>query len=149
MPGPVPKRPDERVRRNDDVIPTDKVEVFGDVVVPPLNLPFDPHPLVVDFYDGLINSAQSALYEPSDWEYARIVCFMLQTLVTSSKPSSEMYKAWQTATSNLLVTEGDRRRLRIEIARAPIQNKADEDEAQIIDMFKERMANAEAMRSQA
>jgi hypothetical protein len=149
MPGPVPKRPEERVRRNDDVIPTDKVEVFGDVVVPPLNMPFEPHPLVIDFYDGLINSAQAALYEPSDWEYARIVCFMLQTLVTSSKPSSEMYKAWQTATSNLLVTEGDRRRLRIEIARAPQQNAAKDEDAQIIEMFMERMEKAEASRAQA
>lgn len=149
MPGPVPKRPEERIRRNDDVVPTDKVEAFGDVVVPPLNMPFEPHPLVIDFYDGLINSAQAKLYEPSDWEYARIVCFMLQTLVTSSKPSSEMYKAWQTATSNLLVTEGDRRRLRIEIARAPMQSAKDDDEAQIINMFKERMEKAEASRSQA
>lgn len=149
MPGPVPKRPDERVRRNDDVIPTDKIEVFGDVVVPPLNMPFDPHPLVIDFYDGLINSAQAALYEASDWEYARIVCFMLQTLVTSSKPSSEMYKAWQTATSNLLVTEGDRRRLRIEIARAPQQAAVKDEDAQIISMFMERMEKAEASRAQA
>ena len=149
MPGPVPKRPDERIRRNEDVVPTDKIEVYGEVVVPPLNLPFDPHPMVVDFYDGLINSAQAQFYEPSDWEYARVVCFMLQTLVTSSKPSSEMYKAWQTATSNLLVTEGDRRRLRIEIARKAVTDQVDDASEALILQFKERMEGAVKSRAEA
>jgi hypothetical protein len=149
MPGPVPKRSDERIRRNEDIIPVDKVEVYGDVVVPPLNMPFDPHPLVVDFYDGLVMSAQSRFYESSDWEYARIACFILQTIVTSARPSPEMFKAWQTATSNLLVTEGDRRRLRIEIARQPKNEAAvDESEALVLH-FKERMEKAEAARSSA
>jgi len=105
--------------------------------------------MVVDFYDGLINSAQATLYEPSDWEYARVVCFMLQTLVTSNKPSSEMYKAWQTATSNLLVTEGDRRRLRIEIARKAVTDKVDDASEALILQFKERMEGAIKSRAEA
>lgn len=145
MPGPVPKRPEDRIRRNEDIVPTDKVEVYGEVVVPPLNLPFDTHPMVVDFFDSLVMSAQAQFYEPSDWEYARLVCFIMNGIVTSPKPSSEMFKALQTAMSNLLVTEGDRRRLRIEIARQPVKQDIDESEA-LIFSFKERMAKAEAAR---
>src|SRR5689334_25412722 len=131
MPGPVPKHSDDRVRRNVELVPTEKVEVYGDVVMPPLDMPFEPHPMVVDFYESLRMSAQSRFYEPSDWEYARLVCFIMQTIVTSNKPSSEMFKALQTAMSNLLITEGDRRRLRIEIARQPQKAEVDESEALI------------------
>jgi hypothetical protein len=148
MPGPVPKRPDERVRRNTDVVPTEIVEAFGEVVVPPLNMPFDPHPMVVDFYDSLIISAQAQFFEPSDWEYARLVCFIMQGIVTTNRPSSEMFKALQTAMSNLLVTEGDRRRLRIEIARQPTKPQDDESEAMIL-AFQQRMTAAVEARQQA
>lgn len=152
MPGPVPKRDEDRIRRNkapqNTDTPADKVEVHGEVVVPPLNMPFDPHPMVIDFYDSLVISGQAQFYEPSDWEYARLVCFIYQTIVTSARPSSEMFKALQTAMSNLLVTEGDRRRLRLEITRTEATAKIDESEALIMS-FKERMTNAEAARKSA
>ena len=149
MPGPVPKRDDERIRRNTPDVETDKLEIEGDVVVPPLNLPFEPHPMVQDFYDSLVISGQSKFYEPSDWEYARLVCFIMQTIVTSPRPSSEMFKALQTAMSNLLVTEGDRRRLRLEIARS--EKKAEtEDESQALIMeFRQRMEKAVQARETA
>lgn len=149
MPGPVPKRDEDRIRRNTPDIETDKVEIHGAVVVPPLNLPFDPHPMVQDFYDSLVISGQSKFYEPSDWEYARLVCFIMQNIVTSPRPSSEMFKALQTAMSNLLITEGDRRRLRLEISRS--EKKAEvEDESQALIMeFRQRMAQAVQARETA
>jgi len=147
MPGPVPKREDERIRRNSDVVPTEKIEAFGDVIVPPLDLPFEPHPMVIDFYDSLVLSAYSKYYEPSDWQHARLTCFIMHTIVTATKPSSEMYKALQTAMSNMLVTEGDRRRLRIEIAREA-EKPQDDEMAKVVDMFRERMASAEAAKAQ-
>lgn len=148
MPGPVPKHSDERLRRNSDVIPTEKVEAYGDVVMPALDLPFEPHPMVVDWYESLRLSAQSKFYEPSDWEYARLSAFIMNNILNAARPSPEMFKALQSAMSNLLVTEGDRRRLRIEIARQPQKVQADESEALIM-QFKERMDKAEASRSTA
>jgi hypothetical protein len=148
MPGPVPKHSDERMRRNSDIIPTEKVEVYGEVVMPALDLPFDPHPMVVDFYESLRISAQSKFYEPSDWEYARLAAFIMNNILNSARPSPEMFKALQSAMSNLLVTEGDRRRLRIEIARQPAKPENDESEALIVE-FRERMQRAEASRSSA
>lgn len=148
MPGPVPKRDEDRVRRQSPDYDSDQFEVLGEVIVPPLNMPFDPHPMVVDFYDSLVISGQAKFYEPSDWEYARLVCFIMQTIVTSNRPSSEMFKALQTAMSNLMVTEGDRRRLRLEIVRKEKKDVVDESEVLILS-FKDRMMKAEAARQSA
>lgn len=142
MPGPVPKREEDRQRTNAPEIPIDHVEVYGEVPIPELNLPFGADPMVVDFYKSLQTSATARYYEPSDWEYARLTCFIMQTIVSSRKPSAEMFKALQTAMSNLLVTEGDRRRLRIEIERAsekPKQTAEEEHMAQVIGMYQDQM----------
>lgn len=144
MPGPVPKRADERVRRNEPEIQIEKPEAYGEVEVPELNLPFGADPMVVDFYDSLAKSAFAQYYEPSDWEYARLACFIMQTIVTSRRPSSEMFKALQTAMSNLLVTEGDRRRLRIEVQRGAEKSNDDEEMAEVMDMMKKRMQALES-----
>lgn len=132
--GPVPKRSDERVRRNAEVIPIEKLVAAGLVIAPALALD-DPHPMVVNFYDSLKESAQAKYYEPSDWEYARYVMYFINKLMRQGeKPSAVMFAAINTALSNLLVTEGDRRRVRIEVER-------DGQEAEITDIaayFKER-----------
>lgn len=143
MPGPVPKREDERIRRNEPLIAVEKIEAYGVVEVPELNLPFEPHPMARDFYLSLAKSAFAKYYEPSDWEYARLATFIMHTIVSSPKPSSEMYKALQTAMSSLLVTEGDRRRLRIEVAREADKPK-DDGMAEIVNMFRDRMQSAES-----
>lgn len=142
MPGPVPKRSEDRVRHGEPGIPVEKLEVEGTVEIPDLNMPFRPHPMVVDFYESLKNSAQSKYYEPSDWEYARLACFIMQTIVTAKRPSSEMYKNLQSALSNLLVTEGDRRRLRLEVVRNAEKSQEDPEEAEmakVISMYQEQM----------
>jgi hypothetical protein len=115
--GPVPKRSEERVRRNAEVIPIDKLVAAGLVIAPNLALD-DPHPMVVNFYDSLKESAQAKYYEPSDWEYARYVMYFINKLLRQGdKPSAVMFAAVNAALSNLLVTEGDRRRVRIEVER--------------------------------
>src|SRR6187431_1214208 len=136
--GPVPKRSDERVRRNAEVIPIEKLVAAGLVIAPPLALD-DPHPMVVNFYDSLKESAQAKYYEPSDWEYARYVMYFINKLMRQGeKPSAVMFAAINSALSNLLVTEGDRRRVRIEVER-------DGQEAEITDIaayYKERASKA-------
>lgn len=133
--GPVPKRSEERIRRNAEVIPIEKLAAAGLVIAPPLALD-DPHPMVVNFYDSLKESAQAKYYEPSDWQYARYIMYFVNKLIRyqGEKPSAVMFAAINTALSNLLVTEGDRRRVRIEIER-------DGQEADITDIatyFRER-----------
>ena len=64
--GPIPNRSDQRVRRTKDEFgPITKIEAQGTVEVPALDLD-DPHPLIVDLYRSLANSAQAKYYLPSD-----------------------------------------------------------------------------------
>lgn len=139
MPGPVPKRSDQRVRRNKDVVDLDVVEVEGDVIVPELGL-VDPHPLVADLYASLADSGQSKFYEPSDWEFARLTCHFLDNQVKTSKPSGQMLAVLHSMMTDLLIAEGARRRVRLEIERE--QKKA--EVIDLADRMREMMSGSPA-----
>jgi hypothetical protein len=132
--GPIGKRSDQRVRRN-KVEGLDRIEVAGDVEVPPLELE-NAHPIIADFYESLADSGQSQYYEPSDWQFARFTLHFANTLLQSNRPSAQMLAAVNAMLSNLLVAEGDRRRVRLEVERG-------EQQAQLYDvasLFEERLA---------
>jgi len=137
--GPVPKRSDERIRRNKPDVPIEKLEVPGTVEIPELGIE-NPHPFVEEFYNSLKESAQSRYYEPSDWQYARWLCFAMDDYIKGRKPSAVMFQSINSALSDLLITEGERRRVRLEIERG--QNGPGE-EAQVTSIeeyFKKRFA---------
>lgn len=113
--GPVPKRSDQRVRRNKDSA-VETIPAIGPVEVPDLGIP-DAHPLIADFYESLKDSAQTQFYEPSDWQFARFTMHFANQLVKSRKPSSQMLAAVNAALTELLVSEGARRRVRLEVER--------------------------------
>ncbi|QAY03787.1 terminase small subunit [Mycobacterium phage AFIS] len=128
--GPLPKRSDERVRRNTtEYGEVTTLPVSGPVKSPPLGLT-DPHPIVRDLYNSLAESAQAALYQPSDWSYAKFTLHFADQLLKSSKPSSQMLVAVNQMLSSLLVSEGDRRRVRIEVERT----KSDGPDASVTTM---------------
>ena len=133
MPGPVPKRSDERIRRNK--VDIEKVTAIGVVPVPELGL-VDPHPMVSDMYRSLRQSAQSRYFEPSDWEFARFTMVFMDNLLKQGRPSSLMLQQVNAMLSSLLVTEGDRRRVRMEIER----NKQGGDVIDVAEMFRQRLA---------
>lgn len=135
--GPIPKHSDERIRRNKDEGQgqVEKVTAIGAVEVPELGID-DPHPMIRDFYESLKESAQAQYYEPSDWQFARFTMHFANKLVCSGKPSSQMLAAVNAALTNLLVSEGDRRRVRMEVER-------EEAKGQLVDvaqMFRDRMS---------
>lgn len=135
--GPIPKRSEERIRRNNDEVEITKIEAGGYVEQPLLGLD-DPHPMIEDFWESLGDSAQSKFYEPSDWQFARFTLHFADQLVRSSRPSSQMLMAVNSSLTELLVSEGSRRRVRMEIER-------EQAKAQVVDiatMFQERMRDA-------
>lgn len=134
--GPVPNRSDQRVRRNKPEVPIDKVVSIGVVDVPPLDFP-NPHPLVSDLYKSLQFSGQAKFYEPSDWQYARIACFFADQLLKSSRPSAQLLVTVNQMLSSLLVSEGDRRRVRLEVERN--QSDGDAQVLQVADLFRQRL----------
>lgn len=134
--GPIPKRSDQKIRRNKEEVPVDKVTAIGSVRIPELG--FDnPHPLVESLYKSLTLSAQRQYYEPSDWEYARFALHFADQLLKSEKPSAVMLASVTGMLNDLLVSEGDRRRVRMEIERN--QNQDGGQVLDVADMFRQRL----------
>jgi len=138
--GPVPKKESERRRRNKTTEGGDSIEVevinldetiAGEVEVPAV----DPswHPLARHFYESLAKSGQAIWLEPSDWAVAAVLAESLSRDLNpqpigineeTGKPvmatvplKGSSLSSYLKAFSALLVTEGDRRRLRIELER--------------------------------
>lgn len=129
--GPAPKRSDQRrrVNKRPDDGGVDRAPGAGEVEPPAA----DPewHPIALAWFNSLAASGQSAFYEPSDWATA---VFIAESMSRELKPQGLVYKgeitsyhtmtvkasmlsALMSAMGNLMVTEGDRRRLRLELIR--------------------------------
>ncbi|MER7908297.1 hypothetical protein [Streptomyces sp. NPDC096068] len=117
--GPIPKRGEERRRRNKDDGPALVQAPFVPVGVPDLPEP-DPdwHPIAVDWYLSLQESGQAVFYQPSDWAMARYAAELMSRGLSSDRPPNGQYvAALNSVMTSLLTTEGDRRRARIELER--------------------------------
>lgn len=124
MPGPIPKRSDERRRRNvpDGGITT--APSLAETAPPPP--PSDHwHTMAKDWYVSLGQSGQAVFYQPSDWQVARVWAELLSRQLESDKVSAVMITAWASSAAELLTTEGSRRRGRLELERG---GQVDEDE---------------------
>jgi hypothetical protein len=109
----VPKRSEERRRRNKSG-ETERVAMDGDVLVPAPHENW--HPIAHDWYCSLAASGQSQFFEPSDWEAARYVAEVM-TKNLEGKFSAVAFAAVWSAMTDLLTTEGARRRVRLEVER--------------------------------
>lgn len=111
--GPVPKRSTQRRRANKPEIPVATAEASPSREIPAA----DPgwHQLAADMYNSLERSGQSAFFEPSDWQSARLAAEATSRLLYSERFSAVLLAAVDSMWSKLLMTEADRRRLRIEL----------------------------------
>ena len=132
--GPVPKRSTERIRRNKDGGEIETIEAIGPVETPDLGFA-DPHPMIVDLYNSLSESAQSRYYEASDWQFARFTLHFADQLVKSGRPSAQLLAAVNQSLTDLLVSEGSRRRVRLEVER----NQAEGTVLDVAEMFRQQM----------
>ena len=148
--GPVPKRSEQRIRRNKDYPEITKAEAGGHFPAP-----FEPdaawHPIALEFWESLQHSGQARFYEQSDWVAAYILCEQLtrelkpqfigfaktyekteegetsiETPLTMKVPlKGANLSAIRTWMASLMVTEADRRRLSIELSKVdPEQGRA-------------------------
>jgi hypothetical protein len=105
----------------------------------------ETHPLIPEMYESIRQSAAVKYYEPTDWQFARLALYTLnQELIAAQhygKPVGAMkLTAINQMLSALLLTEGDRRRARLEIERAP----ADASGGRVLDvtdMLRQRLAS--------
>ena len=113
--GPIPKRSDERHRRNAserDVVSSPAAE---GVQAPAADGSW--HPIAKRLWRAAKESGQSRFYEPSDWAVLYSLMDDLSYYKSGSKRSGQMLQTIMSSLSSLLLTEGDRRRLQIELAR--------------------------------
>lgn len=115
--GPVPKRSTERHPSANSGKVIDKVQAFGVVKKPDLGLGDNVHPIVADFWNSVGESAQARYYEASDWQYFRVALHFLNQLLFKGGPSAQMLTVVNQMLTDLLVSEGSRRRVRMEIER--------------------------------
>lgn len=113
--GPVPKRSTQRRRTNKESEPEVAPVVAPPVAVPPAEEHW--HPSATSWYEALAESGQAQFFEPSDWAAARIVAGQLSEFLRAEKRSAMMFSHLWSAMTDLLTTEGARRRLKIEIDR--------------------------------
>lgn len=129
MPGPVPNREADLARprshKGQHVVPVTKG------VSRPVRVPrADPqwHPIAKMLWDSMKKSGQADFYQQSDWAFAYSLCddlsyyknpgvsYNRKTGEEYVKPrSGQMLQTIYAAMGSLLITEGDRRRVRIEL----------------------------------
>lgn len=125
MPGPVPKRTEQRRRRNQSE-PVESAAASGVVAWP---APDDAwHPIAQDWFRSLGESGQATFFEPSDVQTARYVAEAMSTNLAGEKFSSMLFAAVMSASGDLLATEGARRRLRVELQK-PAEPDAEQQSA--------------------
>lgn len=128
--GPVPKRASQRRRRNKDSEPETVEAPVMPVGAPPVKKSW--HPVARQWYEALASSGQATFYEASDWATAYLIAEAIdrelkpqvvgttdqgKVIKASLPPKGASLSAWLKAMSSLLVTEGDRRRVQLEVER--------------------------------
>jgi hypothetical protein len=116
MPGPVPNRESDlarpRERKGSDQVSVTK-GTLRETKVP--HADSDWHPIARKLWDGMKSSGQADFFQNSDWAYAYSLMDDLSEYKKSGRRSSQMAQVIYTSLGNLLVTEADRRRIRIEL----------------------------------
>lgn len=162
-PGPVPKKDAERRRRNKtpepdstSAIPAQVVNldetIGGEVEIPVA----DPkwHPIALQVYDAQKKSGQALWMEPSDWAMLYLVCESISRDLkpqvvgideTEGKPilatiplKGASLNAYLKAFNDLLIAEGGRRKLRIELERQRRLDAAAQGDGKVIDIVAHR-----------
>lgn len=114
MASPIPKRSDQRRRRN-------KVDITRAISEDEWDIPEadeDWHPVATQWYLSLQRSGQRIFFENSDWAQAFYVAEAMSRSLRTSRISGQLFSAVISASAELLTTEGSRRRMRIELERA-------------------------------
>lgn len=141
MPGPIPKRSDQRRRRNTDggEITSGSGPAVGIEVPEP-----DPHWHVaaVRWYRSLADSGQAGWYQPSDWAQAWIWAeFLSRALNQGARPSSQLIATWSAGATELMTTEGARRRLRMELERGGVVDDDENAAVAALDDYRTRFSS--------
>jgi hypothetical protein len=137
--GPVPKRSEDRHghRSKEEREATTTVHLAGEVKAPPMNGQW--HPIAKRLWRSMKESGQARFYEPSDWAIAYSLMDDLSHYKKAAKRSGQMLATIMAALSSLLLTEGDRRRLALELNRVNPAEGADAEKVVVMDKWKQKL----------
>lgn len=145
--GPVGKRVDQKLGHisKAERESVTKVSVGGGFT-PPMEPEENWHPIAKNWFRSLANSGQVFFYEPSDWHTAYYVAEAMDRSLNGvsydkesgkyvkTRFSGQLFSAIMSGMASLLVTEGDRRRVGVELERAmPIDSDKEAAEAAMAD----------------
>lgn len=127
MPGPLPKRSDERTRRNatnDTGIALKKGHQYSYKKWPEPDKNWEPR--VKDWFAALGRSGMNKFYEQSDIAYAQIIADALDDWykAPAGKRPAMKFDFAMKHMAPLGVTEGERRRMRIELEMPEIEEES-------------------------
>lgn len=140
MPGPPPKREDQRRRRNKNPDGLTTVTAAGGKRPKLPRVSPGWHPLMKDWFRSLKESGQSQFYEASDWQTARLLAEIMSQELNSGEPvKAAMLGEFNRAAASLMTTEGERRRLRVEL-QAPQAQEDGGKVVSIMDRYREKLS---------
>lgn len=127
---PLPKRTTELLghRSKAELEAVTKVEIRGGVKIPAANPRW--HDIAHDLYAASIQSGQTRWYEPTDWVMLQLACDELTDYLNGRRSGMKLQILLQLL-SSLMVTEGDRRRLRMEVDRHQVVDSSDAEAAEL------------------
>lgn len=161
--GPVPKKDAERRRRNKtpdnggmSAIPAEVVNLdevlAGEVEIPVAEETW--HPIAKQIYEAQSKSGQALWMEPSDWSMLYLMCESisrdLNPQVVGITEDGDVVRdviplkgaslsAYLKGFAALLVSEGERRKVRIELERQRRIDAAAADEDKVVDIVQRRL----------
>lgn len=139
--GPVPKRSDQRRRRNKPEAAPAVVVAMGQQVVKPPTEDRAWHPYAKDWFRALKRSGQSQFYQESDWREAKLVAWLItQELSSPTGARAGMMDVIFSRADALMTTEGARRRLRVELITPKITDEAKEATVSIMEQYRADLA---------
>lgn len=151
----IPKREEQRVRTTPLGQEITKVEMVG-AVKPPSLAQFPGYlttTLTKGFWESMKTSGQVKYWEPTDWMTALTALHLLDKQLRPYKDkngqlvygpvSPTMVAAIWQMLSSVAITEGERRRLRLEVERKTAQ-EASKPLATVTDLYKERFESQKA-----
>lgn len=122
--GPVPKRSDQRRRRNTEPDGVTILTAPGQKNVVPATEDRAWHPYAKQWFRSLKRSGQARFYQDTDWQEARLVAWLISSEMNREHgPRAGMMDVIFSRGDSLLTTEGARRRLRVELTAPPEDDK--------------------------
>lgn len=113
--GPVPKRTENRVRRNKSEMENVSVAGGRKVTIPRMNGQWSP--VAKMMWRAAKESGQARFYESTDWATLYSLCDQMTYAMAQKKRPAQLIQTIYSELGNLLFTEGARRRVQVELFR--------------------------------